>query len=457
MQQNADAIVKSSRRTIEPAIIALRDSGLAGAQTVLEQWQDRNLWVRGGDGLFVIAVPDGDGLAQTDIDTGASLGPLAKGDADQLRPNSGVRALIAAALVQFQLSDPDPDRKRAALTAIARDPSDTHLAPLRASIETEPDPAIRAQKERLERLLTLRFDPDDGARIAAIDSFGSDVGVDLRAALNPLLATLRKASTGPVPEGENIARTLVPGSAALPLAEAQALLVDLGALQPVLTRDERRTALIANIRDGAVGGIPVADLNTEAARSAAYEALEAAGAVPPAATDEEVAAALEAHSFYEVYAEPSPAVAKAAVAALGAIELRLGLNQAADLALDALSLASIYFLAAIGLAITFGVMRVINMAHGEFIMMGAYTGYVVQLWITNYTASILVALPLAFAVTFAGGCRDGTAGDPPPLPPPAGNPARDLRHLDRAAATGQERSSAPRRARSPRRPGSTGR
>jgi ABC-type branched-subunit amino acid transport system permease subunit len=50
----------------------------------------------------------------------------------------------------------------------------------------------------------------------------------------------------------------------------------------------------------------------------------------------------------------------------------------ADLALDALSLASIYFLAAIGLAITFGVMRVINMAHGEFIMMGAYTGYVVQ-------------------------------------------------------------------------------
>ena len=42
--------------------------------------------------------------------------------------------------------------------------------------------------------------------------------------------------------------------------------------------------------------------------------------------------------------------------------------QFADLALDALSLASIFFLAAIGLAITFGVMGVINMAHGEFIM-----------------------------------------------------------------------------------------
>ena len=78
-------------------------------------------------------------------------------------------------------------------------------------------------------------------------------------------------------------------------------------------------------------------------------------------------------------------------------------HQILDVALDALSLASIYFLAAIGLAITFGVMRVINMAHGEFIMMGAYTGYVVQLFISNYTISIIVALPLAFAISFAAG------------------------------------------------------
>ena len=73
------------------------------------------------------------------------------------------------------------------------------------------------------------------------------------------------------------------------------------------------------------------------------------------------------------------------------------------ISLDALSLASIFFLAAIGLAITFGVMRVINMAHGEFIMMGAYTGYVVQTVIPNYTASLVVALPLAFVVAFAAG------------------------------------------------------
>ena len=85
------------------------------------------------------------------------------------------------------------------------------------------------------------------------------------------------------------------------------------------------------------------------------------------------------------------AVAEAAHSALQSIEVRVGLSQTADLALDGISLASIYFLAAIGLAITFGVMGVINMAHGEFIMMGAYTGYVVQLFVPDYTLSIIVA------------------------------------------------------------------
>jgi urea transport system permease protein len=48
-------------------------------------------------------------------------------------------------------------------------------------------------------------------------------------------------------------------------------------------------------------------------------------------------------------------------------------------------------------------MGVINMAHGEFIMMGAYTGYVVQTLVPDYTLSLILALPLAFAVTFAAG------------------------------------------------------
>ena len=107
--------------------------------------------------------------------------------------------------------------------------------------------------------------------------------------------------------------------------------------------------------------------------------------------------------YFDIHTEPDAAVTAAAARALDRISLTLGAMQGADLALDAISLASIYFLAAVGLAITFGVMRVINMAHGEFIMLGAYTGYVTQRVIPDHTISILAALPLAFAVTFAAG------------------------------------------------------
>ena len=67
-----------------------------------------------------------------------------------------------------------------------------------------------------------------------------------------------------------------------------------------------------------------------------------------------------------------------------------------------LSLGSVLVLVAIGLAITFGVMGVINMAHGELMMLGAYTTYVVQLAMPNHIgASILVAIPAAFLVAGA--------------------------------------------------------
>jgi len=65
-----------------------------------------------------------------------------------------------------------------------------------------------------------------------------------------------------------------------------------------------------------------------------------------------------------------------------------------------LSLGSVLVLAGIGLAITFGVMGVINMAHGELIMIGAYTTYVIQQLMPNHIGmSVIVAIPAAFIVS----------------------------------------------------------
>ena len=76
------------------------------------------------------------------------------------------------------------------------------------------------------------------------------------------------------------------------------------------------------------------------------------------------------------------------------------LNNVAQNIYFGISLGSVLLLAAIGLAITFGVMGVINMAHGEMIMLGAYTTFVIQQLMPNHAGiSLIVAIPAAFLVS----------------------------------------------------------
>jgi len=402
LESNRVMIERPSRMTIGPVLEVLATSDLPAVPVFLEKWREKGVWQRKSDGrFFFIEKADGGQLMLIDVDSGAEVGLAEQSDLSNLNPNSGVRGLIAAKLVQFQLSDPDPERRLQALTALERSANESHLSILREAIEEEADPAIKARKVRLQLLLTIRFGSDTPNRVAAIESFAGDPGVDARAALNPLLASSVKVFDTR-PEDVNIARMLTPGTDIEPGAAYQ-LLVDAGKARPIVPLAERKQALVANIEDGFVGGFPVAELVTQDARDRAYLALAATGTVPPLVTDEEQREAVADHVFVEVYAEPDPALTTAARETLSSIGTTVGIYQFLDLALDSLSLASIYFLAAIGLAITFGVMGVINMAHGEFIMIGAYTGYVVQQIIPDYTVSIIVALPLAFAVAFMAG------------------------------------------------------
>ncbi|MEQ9260297.1 MAG: urea ABC transporter permease subunit UrtB [Roseovarius sp.] len=403
LQAHGEIIAESSRRSIGPAIDALAESGLPEAREVLNRWQAKEMWIEKATGLFVFAEEiDRDTLRIFDVADGAEIGTVPDEGYDQLKPNSGIRGMIGAALVRFQLADPNPAKRLQALDAIARDAEASHLDVLRKALQAENDPQIAAAMQRLERLLTIQFAEQEAERIAAIESFAGDLGVDVRAALNPLVRTRLEAAAA-LPETKDVARVLTPGSEALTREAAYDLLVTESLAKPRISRADKRAALVANIDGDTVAGIDVATLDSEEARDIAYAALAEAGTVAPVATETEIDATLDGFVFFERYIAAPPGVALAAAAALTSIENKVAFNKGLDLGLDALSLASIYFLAAIGLAITFGVMRVINMAHGEFIMMGAYTGYVVQQVVPDYTLSIVIALPLAFAVTFGAG------------------------------------------------------
>ncbi|HEV3009761.1 MAG TPA: urea ABC transporter permease subunit UrtB [Burkholderiales bacterium] len=108
----------------------------------------------------------------------------------------------------------------------------------------------------------------------------------------------------------------------------------------------------------------------------------------------------------EAAADPDEDVRLEAQKSLRAIEGRLVFGEWLGLAFAGASLGSILLLAALGLAITYGLMGVINMAHGELIMIGAYTTYVVQ----NFSRGsgffdwyLLAAIPAAFLVSGAVG------------------------------------------------------
>ena len=425
LQSHFKKLKRSSSKTIGPVIEAIRSSDQPEAKTVLEKWRAKELWYRKSDDLLVfVKTSDKKNYELIDIATGNVIASASKKQIKQIKPNSGVRALIDGALVFFRLSDEDEAVRLSALTSLNRDPKAVYLPIIQVAIVKENVPELKAKMERMERLLSVQFEADTPKRVAAIESFSDDMGIDVRAALNPLLSSKVKVAME-APTMLELARIIVPGeslknddgtagiaqyyewfsgrSPELNMASAYQLLLDAKLAPPDASVEDQKTALIANIKDGRVGGVDVAELNSQEARDRAYRSLVSNGLAPETISNEEKQAVIEEATFYAVYDEKNLAVIAAARKALKSINSKVSINRFFDLFLDAMSLASIYFLAAIGLAITFGVMRVINMAHGEFIMMGAYTGYVVQQLISNYTLSIIVAVPAAFAVTFAAG------------------------------------------------------
>jgi urea transport system permease protein len=156
---------------------------------------------------------------------------------------------------------------------------------------------------------------------------------------------------------------------------------------------------------------------TDPAVKQAFAEARAAIILAHGGTDDELLTAIdtvaargdqEARALLAGVAKPSADVAAALQAAIGRIDTRLAIWNGVQSLYYGLSLGSVLLIAAIGLAITFGVMGVINMAHGEIVMLGAYTTYLVQEGFRQYAPnlfdySLAVALPLAFLVAGLAG------------------------------------------------------
>ena len=246
----------------------------------------------------VFIVEEGDaGLALTDPVTLQPAGVAAADDFARIATNNRLRKALKGLIASFDLADPSPQVRLAAVTEMLRSMDEEGAAALRARYENEDDDAVR---DAIGIGLAVADLDSDSAqtRLAAIDT--------LRGSLN---------------------------------ADAY----------------NRLTALLATNDDGT----PL---------------------------------------------EPDEEVRRAAAKAVGSIDASRRFYGTLETLFFGLSLGSVLVLAAIGLAITFGVMGVINMAHGELIMLGAYTTYVMQLLMPNQIgASVLIAVPAAFLVAASVG------------------------------------------------------
>ena len=415
-------ISKSSSKTIIPVINKILSTKSPKTELFLNLWKDKDLYfLKKNNVIVTINQKTSKGYELIKFTNNKKLGFFSKTEIKNIKPNSGVRAKISNALIGYEILSSNKSIRKRSLESLSRNFQPKYLTILETALVKEKDPALKKRMKELMILGTIKFSNNKQKKILAISSLKDNMSVESRGILSNLLESKIYVSTKK-PKMLNLARIIIPGvtvknidgSSDTPLIyfgekpelskdEALKLLIKSNLIKNYVSLKKRDDLLKQNIKNGAIENIMVASLNTNEAREKVYKILANLGKVPAIIDEKEINKLLKNSYFYATYNETDFDIITVSKTILNNIIHKVKFYKYLDLFLDGLSLSSIYFLAAIGLAITFGVMRVINMAHGEFIMIGAYTGYVVQLIIPNHTLSLLIAFPLAFIVTFLSG------------------------------------------------------
>ena len=422
LSENFKLITKSSSKTIDPVIKKLLNTNAPIVGDFLKKWKNKKLYfIKKTNSIVSLKEINTNGYELVQFSNKKNLGFFKKAEIKKIKPNSGVRSKISNALIGFQLLSTDVDIRVKGLETLSRKFNPEHLTPLKNALAKETNLKIKKRMSQLLIFGTIQYSQNENEIISSLKSLEGNLSIEARGVISSLLKNKIFVSSQK-PNSPNLARIIIPGvtlknsdgsslkpsfysnkKPEITKQEALKLLINGNYIKNYISPSKRDEILKKNIKNKYVENIPVETLKTDVARIKAYNVLVSLGKSPPLMTDQDIDTIINKHFFYAIYDEKSSKVINTAKEVFNSINHKVNFYKYLDLILDGLSLTSIYFLAAIGLAITFGVMRVINMAHGEFIMIGAYTGYVIQLFIPNHTISLLIAFPLAFIITFLAG------------------------------------------------------
>ncbi len=383
----------------KPAIAALMASDAPQAKAALAALAAGRLYRRNADGAIVIGEPDGAMIVVTNAATGDVEDMADPAELELLELSDTAKAELSAAGVGAA-SDDTPKDFASAVTALNADDFAakgkaievlTQLGDARAM------PVLRALTDG--RLFTRK---SDGAVVIATRSGNQqslalgttleDAGFASNAELDPIVVNnnLRIALR------EAVGRLgLLSPEAAQRRAAANVLLEGATPDAVALLREVTPKETNAQAKQAMALALAAADIADPAADK---QRKLAAVAVLSGATDLRIRSMLQARLSAETDAD----VKAALQVAFTSVQRKLTVIGWFANIFQGISLGSVLLLAAVGLAITFGVMGVINMAHGEMIMIGAYATFVVQEIFRAYLppawfgAYLVAALPVAF-------------------------------------------------------------
>jgi urea transport system permease protein len=287
--------------------------------------------------------------------------------------------------IVLKLATGENDDKVAALTTLAA-ANDLENLPL---LEALAEDRLKVLNGKQVLIVTddNAVDAVTGAKLPAIPANLEDVVANnrVRGAVDAAIAALKLAS----PDRE------------VRLAAIKTLKDQASAeMIPLIERAQKteRDSKIAGLLTTTLASLQLQNPNTSV-RIAAIKTLSASG-------DSEAKQLLMAlqEKDGDTFKEPEEAVRIEAQKAINVIDSRLKRGEYAGMLFTGVSLGSILLLAALGLAITYGLMGVINMAHGELIMIGAYATFVVQNLIRAHAPGLfefypLFAIPIAFCAS----------------------------------------------------------
>ena len=422
--KNSKLIINSSSKTVGTFLEKINVYDQNTVSRFLNLWKNKKLfYIKETKKIVLISKFDNKTYYAIDIFSNAKIGKKKKKDFKKIKPNSGVRAKIATALVNFQIFSNDKNKRINSINALEKKILPEHLKLLRKAFLLEEDDRLKIKIKKLLQFAILQHGTDDKEKIKVLNELKTNTSIEVRAVLSKLLRTSEIKVTRNIEDlnNLNIAQIIKPEVISkkqfdeviksffykeklkLSVIDAYKIAQKNGFLDKRVSLNELKLILENNIVDNKILGIDIKEFNKNSKRIEVYNKLAKIKNLNIYRDETELLNDLKQLHFYKIYIEKNKYITNKTKQVLDSINFKVKFYKYLDLFIDGLSLSSIYFLGAIGLAITFGVMRVINMAHGEFIMMGAYTGYVVQSYITNHTLSLIIAFPLAFIITFIAG------------------------------------------------------